>query len=46
VYGSVSMPDSIELKVQSGIAPDWLAFGSVKWTDWSQIQVIPFCQVG
>lgn len=46
VYGSVSMPDSVELKVQSGIAPDWLAFGSVKWTDWSQIQVVPFCAVG
>ncbi|WP_425963998.1 outer membrane protein transport protein [Rhizobium nepotum] len=46
VYGSVSMPDSLELKVQSGIAPNWLAFGSVKWTDWSQIQVVPFCQVG
>ncbi|MFK0382495.1 outer membrane protein transport protein [Agrobacterium sp. NPDC090273] len=46
VYGSVSMPDSLELKVQSGIAPDWLAFGSVKWTDWSQIQVVPFCPVG
>ncbi|MCA2379091.1 transporter [Agrobacterium genomosp. 3 str. RTP8] len=46
VYGSVSMPDSIEWKVQSGIAPGWLAFGSVKWTDWSQIQTIPFCAVG
>ncbi|MCX8997520.1 OmpP1/FadL family transporter [Rhizobiaceae bacterium BDR2-2] len=46
VYGSVSMPDSVELKVQSGIAPDWLAFGSVKWTDWSQVQTVPFCPVG
>jgi long-chain fatty acid transport protein len=46
VYGKVSMPDSIEWKIQSGIAPDWLAFGSVKWTDWSQIQTIPFCAVG
>jgi long-chain fatty acid transport protein len=46
VYGTVSMPDSLELKLQSGIAPDWLAFGSVKWTDWSQIQVVPFCPVG
>lgn len=46
VYGAVSMPDSLELKMQSGIAPNWLAFGSVKWTDWSQIQVLPFCQVG
>ncbi|MDS7597203.1 OmpP1/FadL family transporter [Agrobacterium tumefaciens] len=46
VYGAVSMPDSIEWKVQSGIAPGWLAFGSVKWTDWSQIQTIPFCAIG
>jgi long-chain fatty acid transport protein len=36
------MPDSLELKVQSGIAPGWLAFGSVKWTDWSQLQVLRF----
>ncbi|MBP2238044.1 long-chain fatty acid transport protein [Sinorhizobium kostiense] len=43
VQGSASMPDSLELKLQSGIAPDWLAFGSVKWTDWSQLQVIKFC---
>lgn len=43
VYGSVSMPDSLEFKIQSGIAPGWLAFASVKWTDWSQIQTIPFC---
>lgn len=42
VYGSQDMPDTLELKVQSGIAPDWLAFGSVKWTDWSQLQRIPF----
>ena len=46
VYGAQKMPDSLELKVQSGIAPDWLAFGSVKWTDWSQLQTIPFCVVG
>ncbi|WP_026187460.1 OmpP1/FadL family transporter [Ensifer sp. BR816] len=43
VSGSASMPDSLELKVQSGIAPGWLAFGSVKWTDWSQLQVLNFC---
>lgn len=42
VYGSQNMPDVLELKVQSGIAPDWLAFGSVKWTDWSQLQKVPF----
>jgi long-chain fatty acid transport protein len=42
VYGSTAMPDTVEFKLQSGIAPDWLAFGSVKWTDWSQLQRIPF----
>jgi long-chain fatty acid transport protein len=43
VTGFASMPDSVELKVQSGVAPGWLAFGSVKWTDWSQLQVLRFC---
>ncbi len=43
VYGTAEMPDSLELKFQSGIAPDWLAFGSIKWTDWSQLQSLPFC---
>lgn len=47
VYGSQAMPDVLELKVQSGIAPDWLAFGSVKWVDWSQLQKVPFfCSSG
>lgn len=43
VSGEADLPDSLELKLQSGIAPDWLAFGSVKWTDWSQLQVLNFC---
>ncbi|MHB2265329.1 outer membrane protein transport protein [Aliihoeflea sp. PC F10.4] len=33
--GLGNLPQSVELKLQSGIAPGWLAFGSVKWTDWS-----------
>jgi long-chain fatty acid transport protein len=33
--GTGRLPQSVELKLQSGIAPGWLAFGSVKWTDWS-----------
>lgn len=43
VVGEASMPQSVELKVQSGIAPGWLAFGSIKWVDWSVLQVINFC---
>ncbi len=33
--GDGNLPQSVEMKLQSGIAPGWLAFGSVKWTDWS-----------
>ena len=43
VYGSAEMPEVVELKLQSGIAPNWLAFGSVKWVNWSILQSIPFC---
>lgn len=42
VYGAQNMPDSLEFKFQSGIAPGWLALGSVKWTDWSQFSKVPF----
>lgn len=46
VFGAQKMPDSVELKVQTGVAPGWLVFGSVKWVDWSQLSTIPFCVVG
>ncbi len=46
VYGSQAMPDSLELKLQSGIAPDWLAFGSAKWVNWSVMQKVPFYIAG
>lgn len=40
VESTASMPDTLELKFQTGVAPDWLVFGSVKWTDWSQLQIV------
>ncbi|MBZ9965589.1 OmpP1/FadL family transporter [Mesorhizobium sp. B292B1B] len=44
IYGAEeSMPDSLELKLQSGIAPGWLAFGSIKWVNWSVLQSVPIC---
>lgn len=43
VSGAAEAPDSLEFKLQSGIAPDWLAFGSVKWTNWSVLQSVQFC---
>ncbi len=40
--GSGSLPQSLEFNLQSGIAPGWLAFGSVKWTDWSVLQTLNY----
>lgn len=31
-----NLPQTIEVKLQSGIAEGWLAFGAIKWSDWSQ----------
>jgi long-chain fatty acid transport protein len=42
VEGEVESPDSVEVKFQTGIAPNWLAFGSVKWTNWSIVTTVPF----
>ncbi|MEP7455688.1 OmpP1/FadL family transporter [Phyllobacterium sp. SB3] len=46
VFGTATMPQSLEFKLQTGIAPDWLAFGSVKWVDWSVLNVVGFCVQG
>ncbi|MCB1457989.1 MAG: outer membrane protein transport protein, partial [Nitratireductor sp.] len=43
VAGSITMPQSVEAKFQSGVAPGWLAFGAVKWTDWSVADNMPLC---
>lgn len=40
--GAGSMPQSLEVNFQTGVAPDWLAFGSVKWTDWSVFDVLNY----
>lgn len=40
--GTGSLPQSLELNLQSGIAPGWLAFGSIKWTDWSVLQTLNY----
>jgi long-chain fatty acid transport protein len=38
--GAGTLPQSVELKLQSGVAPGWLVFGSVKWTDWSVLDTL------
>lgn len=40
--GTGSLPQSLEFSLQSGIAPGWLAFGSIKWTDWSVLQTLNY----
>ncbi len=37
-FADAETPQSVKLSLQSGIAPGWLAFGSVEWADWSVIQ--------
>jgi long-chain fatty acid transport protein len=37
----IEMPQSVTLDFQSGIAEDTLAFGSIKWTEWSVWEVRP-----
>ncbi len=44
--GSITMPQSVALKVQSGIAPGWLAFGGITWTDWGVDQDMGLCAPG
>ncbi|EEA95989.1 OmpP1/FadL family transporter [Pseudovibrio sp. JE062] len=36
-FASLTLPQSVEFNVQSGIAPNWLASFGVKWVDWSVI---------
>lgn len=41
------LPQSLEFSMQTGIAPGWLAFGLVKWTDWSVLeQLVVTEQIG
>ncbi|HEY4193492.1 MAG TPA: outer membrane protein transport protein [Mesorhizobium sp.] len=38
--GVGNLPQSVDIKFQTGIAPGWLAFGAVKWTDWSTLSTL------
>ena len=44
--GTATFPQSVELKVQSGVAPGWLVFGGIKWTDWSVFDVLSYNATG
>ncbi|SDR34570.1 outer membrane protein transport protein [Pseudovibrio sp. Tun.PSC04-5.I4] len=39
-FSSLTLPQAVELNVQSGVAPGWLVSAGVKWVDWSVIDVL------
>ncbi len=41
-YGSGTLPQSVKLSLQSGVAPGWMVYGSVKWTDWSVMKQLDY----
>jgi len=41
-----TIPQSVNLDFQSGIAEDTLLFGSVRWVDWTEFDISPALYVG
>lgn len=37
-----TMPQSVNLDFQTGVAADTLVFGSIRWTEWSKTSIAPF----
>lgn len=38
---TIEVPQALTLDFQSGVAPDTLAFGSIRWRDWSAFEINP-----
>lgn len=38
---TTTIPQSVNLEFQSGIAQDTLVFGSIRWQDWSEFDITP-----
>ena len=45
VTASSEIPQALDFRVQTGIAPGWLAFGSIRWQEWSKLGIIPISGV-
>ena len=37
----ITTPDSVRLDFQTGIAPETLLFGAIRWADWSEFEIRP-----
>jgi len=46
VTGGGSLPKSLEVSLETGIAEGWLAYGSVKWMDWSVLPQLNYTIAG
>jgi long-chain fatty acid transport protein len=44
--GAGTLPQSVKLYAQSGVAPGWLVYGSVAWTDWSVLPDFSYTVTG
>lgn len=44
--GSGTLPQSVKLYAQTGVAPTWLVYGSATWTDWSVLQAFSYDVIG
>lgn len=40
--GTGTLPQSVKVSLQSGVAPGWLVYGSVTWTNWSVLQTLNY----
>ena len=41
ITAQTEIPQALEIKLQSGIAPGTLAFANFKWQDWSKVDIVP-----
>jgi len=44
--GSGTLPQSLKLYAQTGVAPGWLIYGSATWSDWSVLQDFSYDVIG
>jgi long-chain fatty acid transport protein len=44
--GNGTLPQSLRVYLQTGVAPGWLVYGSVEWTQWSVLQSLNYSITG
>jgi long-chain fatty acid transport protein len=45
-HGSGTLPQSLKISAQTGVAPGWLVYGSATWTDWSALSKFSYDVTG